>query len=147
VCAYRLDQRILLFVSNLHTSGLRFNVPPAHPIDAQADAAEVGRTVRLLLARSRVDGEMPTDVNARQKALLEGTGFRSWSQLERRAAHCLIVQEESAISIEPSRNETRHERGPTRGHAYLPDRERFVSADCTDEVLGKALRHALDSCA
>ncbi len=123
-----------------------FATLPVLRLNPDATDAELTAAIRDALLHSRCDDSPPADRDAHRRRILTAAGVTSWAQLERGSRMCDIRCDDAGMHLLPSRNETRSDRGPTRGFAHLPDRQITLPPDAADEAMLQALRDALNAC-
>jgi hypothetical protein len=125
-------------------TGFWVSTNPVIRLSRSASVTDLGTAVRLALAESRRGGSYPSLGGAFPSSLLEVAGVRSWNDLQRSAALCLVKGDSSIIRVVPHRNGGTT--GDDKGYHSLSESSVDVAADASDDELGAAVRAAMSAC-
>lgn len=143
-CAIRLKDRWLIFPELKSSSGFFVASEPYQSLPTDAEAVLLGRAVRNAFEFAQRQIPDPTDWKAFSAPRLAAAGVKSEAAFQRNSQLVTITAVDSRITLTPTRNGGT--KGADKGFHQLEDNVLVVAANCTDDVLGKALHETLSSC-
>lgn len=138
---YERRGTLILHADAKTVAGVLIGVPPYAVLEAAADPAQIGRTLRSVLERSKngVRHPDPHEWDAVARPLLDSVGATSWGTFARGAHLVNVEADDETLRLQPQEN-----RGPRDGFQPLSVAAIEVPVAASDERLGLAIREALD---
>jgi hypothetical protein len=137
---YERRGKLIVHADSKTVAGVLIGVPPYVVLEATADAAEIGRTLRSVLEHSKMDLRHPEphEWDAVARPLYDAVGAKSWGTFARGAQLVSVVADNEMIRLHPQEN-----RGARDGFQPMGLPVIEVSATVSDDQLGLAIREAL----
>jgi hypothetical protein len=133
------DDKIYLEPSGRTEDWLWVSIGEVNTFTLPLSDLEIGNAILKTLSQSKMNVPIPENINGPGPTATMA-GFKTWPSFAKKAKLMTIVDDEKGVQFWPS-----GWGGAKNGH-YLLEEEAFFAESSAPEILGSALRKAIDLC-
>lgn len=140
---YACGGQLLIHPYRQTTAGVLITGTPVTMLQDAVSDEELGSAVSaaLRMFKFNVPHPSPADIDRMPDPILEAMRAKRWATLSKRALYCSVVEEDSALTVTPSRKTH-----PPGAYLSIPDRDVILTLPAVSSQIGAAVREALSRC-